>query len=93
MESGEGAGTSRRNSRLPMSSFSKRKVQLGPLPPRLSLCPPEWGVSSGPQGPWPTAQHLPGCVVWQQGLGLQPGRGWMEQVPEWPSPDPHWPMP
>lgn len=78
---------------LPGAVSPSARSSWAPRPHRPSPCPPARGSPPAP-GPGPPAQHLPwGSRRRRQGLGLQPARGWMEQVPQRPSPDPHWPLP
>lgn len=53
VEIGEEAGTSRRNSRLLVDSFSKRKVCRAPRQGACPYVPQRWGGGfSSPEGPW-----------------------------------------
>lgn len=81
----------------PHEQFLQAQGPAGLPAPTSCPCARQSGGLLQPPGP---LAHLPAPSLESpaassggRGWRCRPGRGWMEQVPQWPSPDPHWPMP
>lgn len=88
MEPGEDAGASRRNNRVLVGSFSKRKVLPAPTCPAVPVPARVGGSPPAPRTPFEFLAASSSCRCW----GLEPWLGLDGAGASVTLPDPHWPM-